>query len=111
MSIDWSPIGRFLRRKGAAIVLALALVYFGYHGIHGGRGLLAWVDLNREVEAAKLELAELKAERSEIDRRVRGLARDAIDPDLLEEELRKLGYVADREGIVLTPDRQSAAKP
>ncbi len=111
MSIDWTPSAKFLRSRGVAILLVLALVYFGYYGIHGGRGLLAWVDLNREVEAAKLQLAELKAERSEIDRRIKGLARDAIDPDLLEEELRKLGYVADREVIVLTPEREAPPKP
>ena len=66
MSIDWTPSAKFLRSRGVAILLVLALVYFGYYGIHGGRGLLAWVDLNREVEAAKLQLAELKAERSEM---------------------------------------------
>jgi cell division protein FtsB len=111
MRIDWSPLGKFLRSRGVAILLVLALVYFGYHGLHGGRGLLAWVDLNRQVEAAKQELARLEAERSEIDRRVKGLARDAIDPDLLEEELRKLGYVAEGEVIVLTPQREAAPEP
>jgi cell division protein FtsB len=111
MSIDWSPVTRFLRSRGVPILLALALVYFGYHGLHGGRGLLAWVDLNREVEAARSELAELRAERADIERRTKGLARDAIDPDLLEEELRKLGYVGEREVVVLTPEREGATKP
>jgi cell division protein FtsB len=111
MSIDWSSSARFMRGRGIAILLALALVYFGYHGLHGGRGLLAWIDLNREVEAARQELAVLKAERSELERRVKGLAPDAIDPDLLEEELRKLGYVGEREVVVLTPEREGAAGP
>lgn len=111
MSIDWSPAAKFLRSKGVPILLALLLAYFGYYGIHGGRGLLAWVDLNREVEAARLELADLKAERQDIERRVKGLERDAIDPDLLEEELRKLGYIGEREVVVLTPERMGATTP
>lgn len=89
--------------------MIVALAYFAWHAVHGQRGLLAWVDLSRELEQRRAELAELRAERVAIERRVDGLRPDAIDPDLLEEELRKLGYVGERELIILTPERLAPA--
>lgn len=103
--IDWTPIARSLRGRWVALPLALALVYFGWHAVHGERGLLAWVDLQRQLEQGRAELAALQAERATVERRIDGLREDAIDPDLLEEELRKLGYVGERELIILTPER------
>jgi cell division protein FtsB len=81
------------------------LAYFAWHAMHGQRGLLAWVDLNREIEASRAELGRLQSEREALERRVDGLRRDALDPDLLEEELRKLGYVAEGEVVILAPER------
>jgi cell division protein FtsB len=91
------------------VPVSVALAYFGWHAVHGQRGLLAWVDLSRELEQGRAELAELRAERLAIERRVDGLRPDAIEPDLLEEELRKLGYVGERELIILTPERLAPA--
>jgi cell division protein FtsB len=90
--------------------VTVALVYFGWHAVHGQRGLLAWVDLSRELELGRTELAELRAVRLAIERRVDGLRPDAINPDLLDEELRKLGYVGARELIILTPERLAPAE-
>jgi cell division protein FtsB len=109
LNIDWSPVVRAIRGRWIVAPLALSLFYFGWHAVHGERGLIAWVDLNHELDRAKAELVTLQAERQGLERRVAGLGKDAIDPDLLEEELRKLGYVGDRELVILTPDR--AADP
>jgi cell division protein FtsB len=92
------------------VPVVLALGYFGWHAVHGNRGLLAWVDLNRELESSRAELAGLQSERQALERRIAGLKQDAIDPDLLEEELRKLGYVGDHELVILTPDRAAGGK-
>jgi cell division protein FtsB len=92
---------RALRGRWIAIPLAALLLYFGWHAMHGHRGLLAWIDISRQLEAEKQQLAELRAEREALDRRVQGLQPDRLDPDLLEEELRKLGYVKENEVIVL----------
>jgi cell division protein FtsB len=108
-TIDWTPLLRGARGRWVVVPLALTLFYFGWHAIHGERGLIAWVDLNHELDMAKAELVTLQAERQWLERRVAGLKQDAIDPDLLEEELRKLGYVGEREMIILAPDR--TAKP
>jgi len=98
------------RRRGRwlAVLVTAVLAYFAYHALHGQRGLLAWMDKSRDLEAARQELTRVGAERSELDRQVRAFQRDSIDRDLLEEELRKLGYVNPNEVIILRP---SAAPP
>ena len=94
---------RLARRHGLRVVLILLLTYFGYHAIHGERGFLAWRDHTQLVGAATAELASLVARREELERRVRAFEHDHISPDLLEEELKKLGYVRPDEVIVLAP--------
>jgi cell division protein FtsB len=107
LRIDWTPVIRAVRGRWVVVPVALTLFYFGWHAVHGDRGLIAWVDLNHELEKSKAELALLQAERQRLERRVAGLGEDALDPDMLEEELRKLGYVGERELVILTPDRVS----
>jgi cell division protein FtsB len=98
-------VRRALRGRWVVLPILAALAYFAWHAVHGPRSLLAWVELSREVEASRAELSRLRGERALLDRRVDGLRRDALDADLLEEELRKLGYVAEGEVVVLTPER------
>ena len=94
---------RALRGRWVALVVTAVLAYFGYHALHGQRGLLAWMDTKRELEVARRELAQRAQDRGRLERRVDALKEDRIDRDLLEEELRKLGYVRPDEVIVLKP--------
>jgi cell division protein FtsB len=108
LRIDWLLIRRALRGRWLALPLLGLLAYFTWHTLHGPRSLPAWVELRHEIEASRAELDRLRQEREALDRRVAGLGRDALDPDLLEEELRKLGYVAEREVVVLVPEREAS---
>ncbi len=94
---------QLLKGRWLAVVVTAILVYFGYHALHGRLGLLAWIDRSRELEAARQELAGLTAERERFERQVRAFKEDNIDRDLLEEELRKLGYIQRQEVIILPP--------
>lgn len=99
-------VGHALRRlrSGWPLLLALALLgYFTWHGLHGQRGLWSWIEVGRELERARAELAELQAERRALERRVDALQPDRSDPDLLEEQLRRLGYLGEREAVILAP--------
>ena len=96
-------VGGLLRGRWLAILVTAVLAYFAYHALHGQRGLLAWMDRSRDLEAARQELTRVSAERAELDRQVRAFQRDSIDRDVLEEELRKLGYVKPDEVIILRP--------
>jgi cell division protein FtsB len=93
-------------RHWLVILLILALGYFGYHSIHGSRGLFAWVDRTHELEIKRLELNEIRAERQWLEERVKALGDDAIAVDLLEETLYELGFVHQNEVVIL--DDQAA---
>ena len=103
--------GLLARLKGRwpVVVATAVLAYFGYHALHGERGFLAWVDKSRDLQAAQQELARLAEQRQRLERDVQAFQRDSIDRDLLEEELRKLGYVKPNEVIILRRDEEGAA--
>lgn len=81
----------------------LLLVYFAYHGLHGERGLYAWVDKARGLEAAKLKLAAIDGQTRDLSTQIEALQPDRVDRDLLEERLRRLGWVAPDEVLILAP--------
>jgi len=99
---------RTIRARWLLLPLTLLLAYFGYHAVHGKRGLLAWMDLRREVARAERELAALEAEREALARRVEALRPGQTDADLLESELRRLGYLRPEEVIVLVEPEPEA---
>ena len=101
-----SSLSRLARRHSASAVLFLVIAYFGYHALHGERGLLAWIDHSRLVELRRHELAELQVHRDRLRSRVNGLQENRISPDLLEEELKKLGYLRRNEAIILLPETE-----
>ena len=89
-------------------MVTLVLAYFGFHALHGRYGLFAWIDTSRELVVARQELAGLVAEREELQRDVQAFQGDSLDRDLLEEELRRLGYVRPNKVIVLRGDQERA---
>ena len=97
---------RWLRRHWHLLSAFLLLIYFAYHGIHGDRGALAWVDKSRELEASKTELAQLDSQIDDLQAKVTALQPDRADPDLLEEKLRELGYIARGEEIIVPGNAQ-----
>jgi cell division protein FtsB len=94
-----------LRRRWRAIagsVLGISLVcYFACHLIVGDRGLLAWMDLTRELRDAKAMLATLDVERGTLERRVGLLQPEHLDPDMLDERARAtLNLVGPNEIVI-----------
>lgn len=74
---------------GPLIGICLAL-YFGYHALHGERGIFAIGELDRKIGAAR-EVLSLETERRNLlEHRVVLLRPGSIDPDLLEERARLL---------------------
>jgi cell division protein FtsB len=95
----------WLVRRWHLVLGLLLLAYFAHHGVHGERGLLAWIDKSRELQSARAELATLDAQITELAGTVEALQPDRSDPDLLEEQLRNLGFIGKDEVIVLTQPR------
>ena len=85
----------------APLMFATVFAYFGYHLVNGDRGLLAMVQLQREVLLAEQNLAEAEATRKIWERRVAGLRNQSLDPDMLDERARVLLNFARRDDIVV----------
>ena len=103
---------RLRQDHGLALVGVLLLVYFGYHAVHGSRGLLAWRQYDRELAATQHELARLRAERTALERKVVRLRYESLDPDLLDEAARRtLALVGPRDVLVLLGPPGGAREP
>jgi cell division protein FtsB len=72
-----------------AFLASLAVAYFGYHALQGGRGLMAYARLNQEVALAEQVLRLAEAERLRLERRVGLLNPQQLDPDMLDERARE----------------------
>jgi cell division protein FtsB len=92
------------RRAVKAIWPALSvgtIVYFGYHAVHGERGLVRAAQLAQELERSKLTAVEAAAERERWQTRVQSLRSDSLDADLLDERARFVLGLTAADEIVL----------
>jgi len=91
-----------LIRRAAAPALAFIVVgTFAGHAVAGPNGLLAWGGYHRDLEARKVELAKIEAERQQLRHRSALLDPRKADPDLAEEMVRdRLGLVRNDEVII-----------
>ncbi len=81
---------------------ASAVMYFAYHAVQGEHGLNAWWQVTRQIAVAEAKVAQLEEERARLERRVRLLRPDSLDPDMLEEQARRMfNYVRDDEIVIL----------
>lgn len=85
----------------APIIFATVFGYFGYHLVNGERGLLAMVNLQREVQIAEQNLAEAETTRKIWERRVSALRNQSLDADMLDERARILLNFARKDDIVI----------
>ncbi len=82
------------------VLLFLLLAYFIFHSIYGNRGIIAYLTLNQRLEKAYSELETLRAERIELEHRVKLLRPESLDKDMLDQEARRvLGVALPREQV------------
>lgn len=85
---------RELRRRARAVVgptLAVLVVgYFVLHAFQGDRGILAWIQLGQKVAIAEAERDALADERARLEALTRMMSTDSLDPDLLDERVRRM---------------------
>ena len=96
---------RITQSAGLLIVPAICCavtIYFGYAGIVGPRGLLAWSATEERLAMSQLELNDIRAERIALERRIELLDENALDRDLLEEVARST-LAQGRPGEVAIP--------
>jgi cell division protein FtsB len=85
------------------VLAALLIGYFGVNAFTGNHGLKARHDLDLQISGLTQELAQIRAEREQWQRRVALLKSDRLDPDMLDERARALlNYVDPRDVVILT---------
>jgi cell division protein FtsB len=100
-----------LQARHWLVVFAYGLaVYFSYHAVVGSRGLLAWRQLNRDIEATQQELAAVRAERQELEDKVRRLRPGSLDPDLIDELARRRLSLAEPRDVIILLDQEGGSK-
>jgi len=89
-----SRLKSFLTGLALYTMAAAMIGYFGVNAYTGRYGLNAQQELDQEIITLTSELARLKQERAEGERRVSLLRSDRVDPDMLDERARfQLDYV------------------
>jgi cell division protein FtsB len=104
-----------LTALGLYVMAALLIGYFGANAYSGNHGLKAKEDIDRQIAALSADRDRLALERGQWERRVALLKSDKLDPDMLDEQARKLlDGVAPNELTLMFPGRDAApaaAKP
>jgi len=80
-----------IRNTGRYLVPVIAagfISYFGYHSIHGGRGLLAKEGFEQQSALLQEELDRLVLKRNSMQRRILLLQDGTFDRDMLDERAR-----------------------
>jgi cell division protein FtsB len=96
----------FLTALGLYVGAALLIGYFGVNAYTGNHGLRAKQDLDQHFAELSDELARLKKERSEWQRKVALLKSESIDPDMLDERARALLDYVDPRDLTLILKRR-----
>lgn len=96
---------RDIRRRTKRIIgptLSMCLVgYFTYHMVQGKRGILAWKEMETKLAIEKNTLVFLKEEQEKLERRIHLLRSSSLCSDMLEEQLRLLGFSHPQELVIL----------
>ncbi len=94
-----------LRQRGRLIapqaLLACLVGYFVYHAINGDHGLLAWLRLEQDLERAQAARLQLAEEHGLLAHKVGLLQPEHLDPDLLDEQARRLLNYGHRDDLVV----------
>lgn len=103
-------LSRGLKLLAIPAICVAVTGYFGYSGIFGPRGLLAWNDTEARLAVKEQELAQLRAKRQALEHRITLLDGKSIDPDLLDEVARGMLFQG-RPGEVAVPRDKPAPPP
>lgn len=81
-------------------ILSLSLIYFVFHSFYGNRGIIAYFTLSQKLQKSYSELESLRAERVELEHKVKLLRPESLDQDMLDQEARRvLGIASPKEQV------------
>ena len=83
-------LGRLAKEGGVPLFVLAIIAYFGFHAVQGERGIMAWHRMKADLEHAEAREVELAARREQLAHRVSLLQPESLDPDMIEEQARRL---------------------
>ncbi|OCP17157.1 MULTISPECIES: septum formation initiator family protein [unclassified Ensifer] len=92
------------RKLGRLVVPLIAvafLSYFGYHSIHGGYGLKATEQFDRQIVERQARLDELTRQRTTLEREVQLMSDGSLERDMLDEKARLALNMSRSDEIVI----------
>jgi len=87
--------------SGFFLILVLVFVYFMFYAVRGERGLIKYLNLNREVSAARVIEQKYAKEKEQWDEKVKRLSPQNLDLDMLDERARLVLNMADTNEFVI----------
>lgn len=82
----------------------LIVGYFAYHAVEGDYGLFALGKLQDRVSSLEAELARVRGEREQMERRVALMRPESLDRDMIDERAREALNMADAKDLVIFLD-------
>ena len=89
------------------VISVLFLAYFGFHAYHGEFGIYSKYQLEAQAAGLNAELARIKAERLQMERRVELLHDGTLEKDMLDEQARRALNLSHADEITIMLDRQA----
>ena len=96
------------RNTGKLIIPAISvlfLAYFGFHAYHGEFGIYSKYQLEAQAAELNAELAKIKAERLQMERRVQLLHDGTLEKDMLDEQARRALNLSHSDEITIMLDQ------
>jgi cell division protein FtsB len=87
------------------VISVLFLAYFGFHAYHGEFGIFSKYQLEAQAAELNAELAGIKAQRMQMERRVELLHDGTLEKDMLDEQARRALNVSHADEITIMLDR------
>jgi len=94
-----------LNALGLYVTAGLLVGYFAINAFSGNHGLKAKQDIDQQIETLSADLAKLKVERGQWERRIALLKSGNLDPDMLDERARALLDYVHPNDLTLMLDR------
>ncbi len=93
-------ITRRLRQIAPQIFWGCLVSYFAFHAVQGDRGVVAWLQMRQQLAALDHQLDDARAERQRLEKQVALMRAESLDPDMLDEQVRRvLGYTDARDRV------------
>ncbi len=83
----------------------LIVGYFIYHSIWSDHGILTLQEIDHEILLIEADLADVAAQRTYLENRLALLHPESLDPDMIEEQGRRLlNYTHPHDILILLPE-------